>query len=161
MHCAALCKSLTRSARLRDRFVALTDSHLFVVNTRRVAIEQAASSAGVRQSRGTGALTVARRNDHDEDDDDVDDIDDATNQDNDSSYQPRMLPVFLISRVVAPESDTVVRVQMARRVNGRAQFAFVVPHREQLLLAFAALGVVVDKQSNIVSIDSLLREQLE
>jgi hypothetical protein len=41
-----MCKSLTRSARLRDRFVALTDSHLFVVNPRR--IEAAAVRARVR-----------------------------------------------------------------------------------------------------------------
>lgn len=37
LHCAALCRVVTRTQRLRTRFVALTDSNLWIVNTTRLA----------------------------------------------------------------------------------------------------------------------------
>ena len=36
LHCSAPCKTVTRSGRLRDRYVALTDSNLWIVNTARL-----------------------------------------------------------------------------------------------------------------------------
>lgn len=37
LHCAALCRAVTRTQRLRTRYVALTDSNLWIVNTARLA----------------------------------------------------------------------------------------------------------------------------
>lgn len=151
-----MCKSLTRSARLRDRYMALTDSHLFVVNPRRIHATPTAASAAPQPD----ADLAASGSKDDDDDNNSSSGGNNANDDADSPYQPRMLPVFLIGRVVAPESDTVVRVHMVRRVGGRDQFAFVVPHRDLLLRSFAALGVTVEKQSQLASIETLLRERV-
>jgi hypothetical protein len=41
-----------------------------------------------------------------------DDVGGTDNDDEARAYEPRMLPVFLIGRVVAPESDTILQVRV-------------------------------------------------